>query len=276
MLRVALRIVAAIIGAAVAAALVGTWRWNRDTAAELARLGGPTGADSYRESMLVDLPVPVQRYFQATLKDGQRMIRSAHVTQEAEFFINGTWRPLTATQAFRTSPPAFVWDARIATAPLMPVYVRDAYLDGLGSMKAAMYGVISFADLSNRNELSLGALQRFLGEAIWLPTALLPSSLVTWSPGDDHSATVTLRDAGHEVSLRFEFDDTGMVRTISGDRYKEAQGSFSLEQWRITCSDVQERHGVRIPMRCEVAWIDQDVPQPYWRGRVTSIDYQYN
>lgn len=276
MLKVALRIAAAISGAAIAAALAGTWRWNRETAAALARLGGPTSADPYRESLLVALPVPVQRYFHTTLKDGQRMIRAAQVTQEAEFFINNAWRPLKATQSFRTSPPAFVWDARIDMAPLLPAYVRDSYIDGHGAMKAGLYGVITLANLSNLHELSLGALQRFLGEAIWLPTALLPSPLVTWTPGDDHSATATLRDAGHEVSLRFEFDDTGSVRTISGDRYKEAQGNFALEKWRITCGEVRERNGMRIPMRCEVAWIDQDIPQPYWRGHVTSIDYQYN
>ena len=216
------------------------------------------------------------RYFRKVLRDGQSGIRSARATQEAEFLIDGSWRPLRATQHFTTSPPAFVWDARIDMAPLMPVFVRDSYIVGRGAMRASLLGVYALADEAGKPELDSGALQRFLGEAIWLPTVLLPSRTVSWTPRDERSALVTLTDATVRVTLLFEFDDGGMVIAISGDRYKEQNGSYSLQPWRIQCDEPGERAGMIIPLRCEVAWITSGNREPYWRGRITSIAYQFD
>lgn len=276
MTRIVMAVLAFLIAGAVAAVLAGKASWARASAAAVSSWAPGNGPPAYDESVLNALPPPVARYFRSALRGGQPMIKSAVATQEAEFFINGAWKPLTATQHFRASPPAFVWDARIEMMPLMPAYVRDSYIDGTGEMKASMLGIFPLANVAGLHELNLGALQRFLGEAIWIPTALLPSSSVAWTAKDDRSAIVTLRDRGAEVSLEFEFDDDGMVRRISGDRYKESQGSFALEKWLITCGEVRQRDGVRIPMRCEVAWIENGLPVPYWRGHLTSITYQFD
>jgi hypothetical protein len=204
------------------------------------------------------------------------MVRAAIATQEAEFFINGAWHPLTAVQHFSIAPPGFVWDARIAMAPLMPVLVRDAYVHRRAMMQASMHGVYSLANQVDTPELNAGALQRWLGEAIWFPTALLPSSTVTWTPRDDHSAMVSLVDGPARVALDFEFADNGMPVAISGDRYKEDQGRYSIQRWVITCGEPTFKDGMTIPLRCEVAWIVNGARQPYWRGRISSIEYQYD
>jgi hypothetical protein len=276
MMKMPLAVLAAVIGAAVAAALSGTWRWRRDTSAVVAQLERRSEPAVYREAMLANLPPPVQRYFRKVLKDGQPIVHAAKATQEAEFFINGDWRPLQATQYFRAAPPAFVWDARIEMAPLMPAYVRDSYVDGHGSMRASLYGAWSLVDQSGLHELNLGALQRFLGEAVWFPTALLPSARIKWEPRNDRSALVTLNDRGNFVSLLFEFDDTGMVRSISGERFKEAARSYVLQRWEIACGEPAERGGMIVPGWCEVAWVDHGTRQPYWRGRIAAIDYQFD
>lgn len=222
------------------------------------------------------LPPPVQAYFHRALPPNPRRIRSAVATQEAEFFINGAWRLLTATQYFRASPPAFVWDARIQMAPLIPALVRDSFVDGRGAMQASVYGVYTIVNEANRPELNAGALQRFLGEAIWIPTALLPSDSVSWTARNDRSAIATVRDADVSASLLFEFDDTGLVRRISGDRYQEQQGTYVLTPWLIECSEPRARDGILIPTRCEVAWNNGGTIEPYWRGRITDIQYRFD
>ena len=154
----------------------------------------------------------------------------------------------------------------------MPVLVRDSYIDGRGSMQASMFGIYPLADQTDKRELNLGALQRLLGEAVWLPTLLLPSrrGLVTARrsfglrharrPWQQRHALVRIRSRRRRAA-------------ISGERYKEDGGAYTLQTWQIQCDEYRERSGIVVPTRCEVAWINNGVRELYWRGRITSIEY---
>ena len=274
-MRIILAILALIIGVLVAAALAGSSAWMRVSAETIERLPPPVAAGAYSAASVDTLPAPAARFFRRVLKDGQPLVRAVTARQEGEFSVNGRWQPLRATQHFVTSPPGFVWDARIGVAPLMPAYVRDAYIAGRGSILARLFGVYTLANAAGAPELNAGALQRFLGEAIWFPTALLPSPSLQWSPRDDRAAIATLTDGSTRVSLAFDISPEGLVQAISGDRYEEGGGTFALKPWRIQCDEHAERSGMTIPLRCEVAWIADGRAQPYWRGRITSIDYAF-
>lgn len=275
-MKVILVIVAVLIAAAVAAAIAGTASWRRATRADIATLSPPAApAEVFTATRLAGLSAPVARYLRKAITNGHPIVQSAIATQDAEFFINGAWRALHATQHFSTRPPGFVWDARIDMAPLMPAYVRDEYVKGRAKMQASMYGVYPIVDQVDTPELNAGALQRFLGEAIWFPTALLPSATLQWTARDDRSATVTLEDGATTVSLLFEFNDADMPAVISGDRYKEDSGRYSVQRWEIHCDEPSTFDDLTIPSRCEVAWIVNGTREPYWRGRIASIDYQY-
>jgi hypothetical protein len=251
--------------------------WHRTTAAKVAQLQSavmPKPAH-FAPALLAPVPAPVARYFKRTLREAQPLIVSVRATQNAEFFANGAWRPLKARQHFTAMPPGFVWDARIEMAPLFPAHVRDAYVAGQGSMQATIFGTYSLADQSGTPELNAGALQRYLGEAVWFPTALLPGA-VTWSGVDDHNAIATLADGGTTVSLKFRFDDQDRIVEISGDRFAEQNGRYTLRPWRIVCSEHAEHMGIVIPEHCEVMWLGLQGPEPYWRGRIASIVYGFN
>jgi hypothetical protein len=276
-MRLVLAAAALMIGMAVAAALAASSSWHRQTRQQIAALApSPPPLEAFDAAALDDVPAPVARYLRDAITDGHPIVRAAIATQEAEFFINDNWRPLTAQQHFSISPPGFVWDARIAMAPLIPVLVRDAYVHQRAMMQASMFGAYPLADQADNPQLNAGALQRWLGEAVWFPTALLPSSTVSWTAGDERSATVRLTDGPNRVSLLFEFGDNGLPRTISGDRFKEDQGRYAVAPWKISCGEHAVRDGLTIPLRCEVAWIVNGVPQPYWRGRISTIEYRYD
>jgi len=276
-MRIFLALIAMLIAAAVATVFAGASSWNRATGTAVATLASPHGgAAVYSSADLADLPEPVARYFRRVLRDGQPIVRSAIATQDAEFFLNGAWRPLRATQEMVTSPPGFVWDARIGMAPLVSAYVRDSYVAGTATMTASALGVYPIVHQTATPPLNAGALHRFLGEAIWIPTVLLPSPAVTWTARDERSAMATLRDSGNTVSLLFTFAADGLITSISGDRFKEDGGSYSLQPWRIQCDEYRERDGMLIPLHAEVAWITAGRAEPYWRGRITSITYRYN
>ena len=252
-------------------------RWQAVTRDRVVLLGesAPAREGAFHSAMLTGLPSPAARFFQFALTDGQPLITGAVATQNAEFFINNTWRPLTATQHFATDPAGFVWDARIDMGPMMPVFVRDSYVNHIGAMQASMLGVYTLANQTGKPEMNSGSLQRLLGEAVWLPTMLLPGPNVSWSPVDDDVATATLTDGPATVSLRFHVDSRGAVTLIEGDRYAEDNGTYALRPWRVACTDYRLQDGMKIPGFCEVSWVTGKGVEPYWRGRVTAISYKF-
>lgn len=223
-----------------------------------------------------DLPAPVARFLERSILSGRKPIRTARLEQTGEFFLNGSWHPLTAHQFITASPPSFVWDARIQMAPLLSVYVRDSYVLGNASMRARMLAFYPLVDQANRPELKEGALMRYLGEAVWLPSRLAPGNGLTWAPVDEGHADATLTADGISVTLRFTIDADGAVTEIyAPGRFRELNGSYIKTPWRVRALGQESKGGVRIMSPAEAEWILPEGAQPYWRGRIVSAEYGY-
>jgi hypothetical protein len=269
-----------LVLALVVAALVARRRWNAASEAIVAKLRArvqPT-AGSYDAALLADLPAPVQRYFRAALRDGLRIPRLAHLRQAGTFLLRPqpeTWVPFTATQAMRARPAGFVWLAAMRVAPGIDVFVRDAFLDGGGSMRATVLGLRTMVDQSGTPAMARASLLRFLAEAAWMPTALLPSAELAWSPIDETRALATLTSDGITVSLEFRFGADGLIEGIRAERERDVDGTPVPMEWQGRWSAYEERDGMRVPLQGEVAWVTPDGHrEPYWRGRVTGITFE--
>lgn len=271
-----------LTGAIGALYLYGALRWRRATRALRAKMYAarlPFSVTTYDPRDLADLPAPVQRYFGAVLKAGQPVAASVQVKFTGAFNMSQTaeqWRPLISTQHVVTHPPGFVWDARISMAPGVPIYVYDAYVAGTGALAARALGLFTVAKMPASPELDHGELMRFLAEAVWYPTALLPGQGVQWEAIDDTRAAVTLRDGATSVRLVFQFDARGLIDSVRADyRYREVDGTLVPTPWQVRCWDFQERDGMLVPLQGEVAWLLPQGPLPYWRGRIERIQYDY-
>ena len=103
------------------------------------------------------------------------MVSAVRVEHTGTFNMSDTseqWKLFTSDQRVIARLPGFDWDARIAMAPFLPVYVHDAYVAGEGMLYAKVIGLFSVADLRGTPEAARGELMRFLAEAAWYPTAL--------------------------------------------------------------------------------------------------------
>lgn len=102
---------------------------------------------------------------------------------------------------------------------------------------------------------------RFLAEATWHPTALLPGHGVTWEAVDEASAYATLIDGSTSVRLLFQFDDQGLVHTVYSDgRYREVDGEFIETPWQGRFWNYDQRDGILVPLNGEVSWMLQAWP----------------
>ncbi|HET9985710.1 MAG TPA: DUF6544 family protein [Longimicrobiales bacterium] len=266
------------------AVVVGSRAWRRTTERAAARLAAPAQArgtahpgagGAFSRAQLEGLPAPVARYFAFALPEGRPPIRAARIRWTGEFQLRpgGGWSPFTAEQRFTTSPPGFVWDAAIRMLPLVPVRVRDSYIAGEGRMLGRIGGVVPVVGEGGTPEMAAGALARWLGEAAWFPTALLPGENVRWEPVDDSTARATVTDGPTSVSAEFHFGPGGEPTRMTALRYRDVNGTGVLTPFEGRYGDFGRREGVMIPLSAEVAWLLPEGRFPYWRGRPAEIEY---
>ena len=270
-----------LLGSGIGAALVaGAAGWNAETArlvVELEQDATTGAAQRVSFALLNGLPEPVARYFRYALRDGQTFVRTARIGHAGEFNLDGKWIPFQSEQNFSAHPPGFVWDASMRMNPIVTVRVRDAYRKGRASMTAKVFGLVTMVDAGREDEkLAAGALMRYLAESPWHPTALLPREGLAWSPVDDDRARATLSDSGISVSLEFTFGPEGEITGIfSPERYKEGGGEYRQYPWAGRFWNYERHAGMMIPMEGEVEWRMPGGPEPYWRGRVVDVTYEF-
>ncbi len=274
---------AGMVGGFASAAALGAWRWNRSTTRTVARLERErirVAPELVHVDALDAVPAPVMRYFAMALGPHQQRVKRARIEHAGEFRtggIRGTWKPFTDVQHFTVDPPGFVWDAVIRTAPLVTIRVRDTYVAGIGGMQGKLGSLVTVIDRHGTPELAAGALHRYLAEAVWFPTALLPSQTLSWEAVDDHSARATLTDgATLSVSLTFEFGEDGRIVTAyTPSRYRDVGGVPVPTPWFCHYRDYTRIEGMSVPMRGEVEWLLPDGELPYWRGVIVRAVYGY-
>lgn len=237
-----IRLGAATVGAVavgiVATAAVAMRRWDGDVARHVSRLRtrtllvGARPPERFTPEQIAGLPAPVVRYFAAALTPGQALIARAQVRQTGEFAMRrGAWSPFTATQVYTVMPPGFLWDASIRLARVIRVRVRDSYSADSGGMLGRVAALMTVVEQQGTRAMAVNNLQRYLVEAPWLPTALLPSAGVVWTAIDGSTARATLADAGLTVSVDFHFGLGGEIVGMSTERYRDAHGASLLTRW---------------------------------------------
>lgn len=224
-----------------------------------------------------ELPPPVARYFRHVLSDGQELIRTVKMLQTGVLRTSTTterWFSFSASHLVVPTATGFVWNARVGMPLGTHVRVLDSYSTGVGSGRASFFSAFAVASEAGTPEMNSGALHRYLAEAVWYPTFLLPQSGVVWSPINDRSAMATLTDSGTTVSLEFRFNEVGEVTGIySPGRFGNFDGVYKQVPWEGHFHDYQVRAGMRVPLYGEVGWYDDGTLHIVWKGDL--IDAQY-
>lgn len=273
---------------AVLAALVlcGWWwgprRWDAETGTLRDQLLAQARVDPgvYTHAELRDLPAPVERYFRRVLPEGRRRISRARISWEGSFNMGAPgadkWAPFTAVQDFVPDAPGMIWDARIAMQRGVTVRVRDALIDGRGSMRGAVLGLMTVMDKAGTPEMARASLQRYLAEATWFPTALLPTQGVRWTAIDDTRALATLCVGNTAASAEFRFDAEGRPASIFvPDRlYDDGKHAPAMRPWQGRNLSFATRDGLLVPDHAVAEWLLPGGPYAYWKGRPVTVDYE--
>ncbi len=271
-----------VVAAGIGLVAFGSSRWAGATRALLARLEAtrlPATAARYDARELEGLPAPVQRYFRAVLKDGQRVISAATVEHAGTFNLSQTgeqWKPFISRQKVVTRSPGFVWNGHVTVMPGLAVHVHDAYIAGVGILKPSVLGLYALADVEGSGDIALGELMRYFAEAAWYPTALLPSQGVQWEAVDEHAAKATLTDRSLSVTMLVGFDNDGLIRSARFEARGMRVGKTIVQMpWEGRWSNYREQSGMRVPLTGEVAWLTPQGRKPYYRATVAAVSFEF-
>ena len=229
----------------------------------------------------IDLPPPVHRYLSKVLPTDSHAISKVKLLQHGRIRTHTDkdhWLSFSAEHVVAPLVKGFIWNARV-TLPKLPsathIQVIDSYLNGCGSGSVNVFSAFTVADAANEAELNSGALHRYLAEAVWYPTALLPQFGVHWTAKDDHSAVATLTDLGTSVSLEFRFNEADEVVTVyTPERFRCTAGVYQQTAWEGHFKNYQRHQGFLLPTQGEVGWYDEDKLKLVWLGQVSNFALQ--
>ena len=224
------------------------------------------------------LPAPVRRYFDYALPGtGKAIVRMEAVQQGTlrTAIDSQRWLAFTALHHVEPAATAFAWDARVRMLGPLSLRVSDGFRDGQGYGKVGLGKHITLARARGDVDMNTAALQRYLAEAVWYPSALLPRAGVCWSARDDRSAVATFRCGNTEASLEFHFRDDGSVaRVYSPARARKIGKAFIATPWEGQLDDYRECQGFRLPHRARVGWRLNDELTLVWRGEIERLELE--
>jgi hypothetical protein len=281
-----MRLTLAVLGLAVTGLALSLWigfrrqqRAGSQLTEALIRGAGDDAVERAQVNELHDLPAPVARYFRRVLQHEQPAIRLARLTQAGTLradMHSDRWLSFEANQLIAPAATGFVWNARVVIAPLIHVQVRDALIAGRGSGQVNLLSAFTVASDGGHAAINAGALHRYLAEAVWYPTALLPSAKLRWSPIDDSTALATLTDNDVSVALEFRFNSAGEVASIfSGGRWGRFDGAYEQLPWEGHFRNYVTRDGMIVPSEGEVGWYADGEWRSVWKGTVTESHYEF-
>lgn len=241
------------------------------------RVGDLVAANESQPGTVTDgdiaaVPGPIQRHLESVLGLPQPRIRRVNIHQQGNFRLGSNWHPFTATQWVSTQPPAFLWDATIEMAPLVPVRVVDRYQDREGVLEARIRSLLPVAQAGPGHAMNEGELLRYLAEMVWYPTALLSDS-IEWETVDDDAAAATLRDGNVTASATFHIGENDTIERVTGRRYRQDEDSYG--EWVGHFEEYERRSGILVPTTGEVAWDTRGGEQPYWRAAISALEYTF-
>lgn len=240
-----------------------------DLAAARHDLLSTPSSPAFDPAELDGLPEPAARYLNAAITPGTVVSHAATLNMRGHIKI-GRWLPFRAQEVLAPRR-GFVWRARAAAV----ISGYDAYIHGRGSMRWKLLGLATVMR-ADGTDVSTSAAGRCGGEALWLPTALLPRSGVRWSAvADDHIvANVQVDTTGLELHLHI--DDCGRPTSVAFERWGDPDqtGTFGWHTFGGDITDHQTFNGVTVPSAGAWGWhhgTDRWEVGEFFRCRITDL-----
>jgi hypothetical protein len=234
------------------------------------RLVRPSAAAVFSDAELDGLPDAVRRYLRAAIAPGTSLATAARIRMSGQIKL-GRWIPFRGEELLAPHQ-GFHWSARAAGV----VGGFDRYADGQGQMRWKLLGVLPVMAAGGPN-VSRSAAGRVVGEAMWVPTVLLPRFGVDWSVADDRHLTARWRIDTYQAALELVVDEQGQLREGVFQRWGDPDrtGTFGLHPCGGEVTAYATFGGVSVPSGGRAGWFygtDRWPEGEFFRYQLTALE----
>ncbi len=265
-----IKILICVVVVLAAALTAGRIKLSMDFSGEVKELfsnSGDISGKKFSHGQLTSLPEPVQRYFKHVIKEGQPFISYVRLKHSGTFKtdLKKESIDITGEEYFTTATPGFVWKGETSFFT-----GRDMYISGKGRLVVSLFSLVKIVDGSGP-DFDKGELLRWLGESVWLPTNLLPSDRLSWTPIDSHTAGLNFNYKGLSLYYKVSFNEKYEITEFET---KRSMGGKSIETWIGRAGDYRDYHGILIPSKIGAYWRLDGVDYNYADFVITDIEFE--
>ena len=226
---------------------------------------------------LEDKPDLLKRFFRSVSNDSIYIPKFITVEQSAQFKtdVNSDWKQLKATQYFTTEKVNFIWVSEMKTSKFFWVNAIDSYLNGKGNMLIKLNSSITVAD-SWGIELDKSGLFRYISEAVFFPTKLLPTKNLLWNVLDSNLAEIKFTNGANSIVAKLYFDTEYKITKIETyDKYRALGEDFEKSLYTVYFSNYETINALfKVPKNMEVEWDLSSGKFKYGKFKIEEITYE--
>lgn len=250
------------------------------TSAEFSELTGsllaelPYESGVFTEEDIVNLPLPVQKYFRYCGYIGKPKMSFMKATFKDVDFSFGKDKSVIKidyTQYnFVNEPHRFAYiDSSMYGIPFEGL---DSYTAGNGSMKGVLAKLFTLFNQTGEN-MDKACLATYLSECLIIPNAAL-QDYVVWEEIDDLHVKATISYYGITAGGIFTFNSNGeMLSFVTDDREVIATDGISEKvKWSAVFGEYAEKDGIKKPTVLKAIWHYDDGDLVYFDGKDVVIE----
>lgn len=218
----------------------------------------PERVELITDAMLRELPPSVQRYLRFMQVPCRPRVWSflARTTGRFRRSPRAPWAKYEAWQHNSRLGVSRVFQMRLRLRSVLPVTVRDTYVEGEGRMSGRVFDAFSIVD-QHDERIATGELVTYLLDALLFAPSMLLGPATTWTELDDHAFEVTLEDSGRSVRGRVSTDERGAMTEFSTiDRFgvDPARHEMVRACWTTPIDGYKLINARPVPTRARAIW----------------------